>query len=54
MSADVVLAALLGAAIPYLVKILRIDPALISTPAVTALTDLTGATLYLIVVTLML
>jgi Mg/Co/Ni transporter MgtE len=32
----------------------RIDPALISTPAVTALTDLTGATLYLIVVTLML
>jgi magnesium transporter len=54
MSAVVVLAALLGAAIPYLVKVLRIDPALISTPAVTALTDLTGAALYLIVVTLML
>lgn len=54
MSADVVLAALLGASIPYLVKALRIDPALISTPAVTALTDLTGAALYLAVVTTML
>ncbi len=54
MSADVVVAALLGAAIPYLVKVLRIDPALISTPAVTALTDLTGAALYLAVVTTML
>jgi magnesium transporter len=54
MSADVLFAAVLGAAIPYLVKVLRIDPALISTPAVTALTDLTGAAIYLVLVTLML
>lgn len=54
MSADVVFAALLGAAIPPLVKLLRIDPALISTPAVTALTDLTGAAIYLVLVTLLL
>ena len=54
MSADALLAALLGAMIPYLVKALRIDPAIISTPAVTALTDLTGAAIYLLVVSLML
>ncbi|MEI6128818.1 MAG: magnesium transporter [Planctomycetota bacterium] len=54
MSADVLFAAALGAAIPYFVKVMRIDPALISTPAVTALTDLTGASIYLVVVTLLL
>lgn len=54
MSATVLFAALLGATTPYFVKVLRIDPALISTPAVTALTDLTGAAIYLCVVTLML
>lgn len=54
MAADVVFAAGLGAAIPHLVRWLRIDPALISTPAVTALTDLTGAAIFLLLVTLML
>ncbi len=54
MAADVVFAAMLGASIPHLVKMLRIDPALISTPAVTALTDLTGASIYLVLVMLML
>ncbi|HEX5050921.1 MAG TPA: magnesium transporter [Planctomycetota bacterium] len=54
MAADVVFAAILGASIPNLVRILRIDPALVSTPAVTALTDLTGASIYLVLVTLLL
>ncbi len=54
MAADVVFAAALGASIPSLVKLLRIDPALISTPAVTALTDLTGASIFLALVTAML
>jgi len=54
MAADVVFAAGLGVAVPNLVKALRIDPALISTPAVTALTDLTGATIFLLVVTMLL
>ncbi len=53
MAADVVFAAVLGASIPHLVKFLRIDPALISTPAVTALTDLTGASIFLLLVTLL-
>ncbi|MFY9342778.1 MAG: magnesium transporter [Planctomycetota bacterium] len=54
MAADVVFAAGLGVAVPHLVKVLRIDPALISTPAVTALTDLTGATIFLAVITTLL
>ena len=54
MTADVLFAAVLGAGIPYAVKLLRIDPALISTPAVTALTDLSGAAIYLLLVTWML
>lgn len=54
MAADVVFAAVLGASIPTLVKLLRIDPALISTPAVTAMTDLTGAAIYLAVVSMLL
>ena len=53
MAADVVFAAALGATIPNLVRVLRIDPALISTPAVTALTDLTGAAIFLALVTLL-
>ena len=51
MAADVVFAAVLGACVPNFVKLLRIDPALISTPAVTALTDLTGASIFLVVIT---
>ena len=54
MAADVVFAAVLGASIPRLVRWLRIDPALISTPAVTALTDLTGASIFLLLVTMLL
>lgn len=54
MAADVVFAALLGAAVPHLVRAFKIDPALISTPAVTALTDLTGAAVFLLMVTLLL
>jgi magnesium transporter len=54
MAADVVFAAGLGAAIPTLVRLLRIDPALISTPAVTALTDLTGSAIFLLLVTTLL
>jgi magnesium transporter len=54
MAADVVFAAALGAVVPNLVRWLRIDPALISTPAVTALTDLTGAAIFLLLVTLLL
>lgn len=54
MAADVVFAAALGALVPNLVRWLRIDPALISTPAVTALTDLTGAAIFLLLVTLLL
>lgn len=54
MAADVVFAAVLGASVPNLVRMLRIDPALMSTPAVTALTDLTGAGIFLLVVTALL
>lgn len=54
MAADVVFAAALGALVPNLVRWLRIDPALISTPAVTALTDLTGAAIFLLLVTVLL
>jgi magnesium transporter len=51
MTADVLFAAVLGAGIPYAVKLLRIDPAVVSTPAVTALTDLGGAAISLALVT---
>ncbi|MBL8747778.1 MAG: magnesium transporter [Planctomycetes bacterium] len=54
MAADVVFAAILGAGVPHLVKWMRVDPAMISTPAVTALTDLTGASIYLMLVTALL
>ena len=51
MLGHVVSAALLGALIPLVVKKLRGDPAMISTPAVTAIADLTGAAIYLVMVT---
>lgn len=54
MAADVVFAAVLGAGVPHLVQWMRVDPAMISTPAVTALTDLTGASIYLLLVTALL
>jgi len=54
MVGHVLTAALLGALTPLVVKRLRGDPAMISTPAVTAIADLTGAAIYLIMVTLML
>jgi magnesium transporter len=54
MMAHVFSTALMGALIPIVVKKLRGDPAMISTPAVTAVADLTGATIYLVLVTVML
>ena len=54
MVGHVVTAALLGAVTPLVVKRLRGDPAMISTPAVTAIADLTGAAIYLVLVTMLL
>jgi magnesium transporter len=54
MVGHVLSAALLGAATPMVVKSLRGDPAMISTPAVTAIADLTGAAIYLVLVTTLL
>lgn len=54
MFGHVLSAALLGACTPIIVKKLRGDPAMISTPAVTAIADLTGAAIYLATVTLLL
>ena len=54
MLAHVLSAALLGALFPILVQKLRGDPAMISTPAVTGIADLTGAAIYLVFVLLML
>jgi magnesium transporter len=54
MVGHVVSAALLGALTPLIVKKLRGDPAMISTPAVTAIADLTGAAIYLVLVTTLL
>lgn len=51
MLGHVLTAALLGALTPIAVKKLRGDPAMISTPAVTAIADLTGAAIYLVLVT---
>lgn len=50
MVCHVLSAGLLGAATPIAVKKLRWDPAMISTPAVTAMADLTGAVIYLTMV----
>jgi len=54
MLGHVLSAALLGALTPLVVKMLRGDPAMISTPAVTAIADLTGAAIYLGLVTMLL
>jgi magnesium transporter len=54
MLGHVLSAALLGALTPLAVKMLRGDPAMISTPAVTAIADLTGAAIYLVLVTMLL
>jgi len=54
MVGHVLTAALLGALTPIVVKKLRGDPAMISAPAVTAIADLTGVLIYIVVVTLML
>ncbi|HIE70768.1 MAG TPA: magnesium transporter [Planctomycetes bacterium] len=54
MIGHVLIAALLGALTPIIVKKLRGDPAMISTPAVTAIADLTGVLIYIVTVTLML
>lgn len=54
MAVAVLFAALLGATVPVLVQTLRGDPALFSVPSVTALTDLAGASIYLLVVTTLL
>ena len=54
MIGHVLTAALLGAVTPIVVKKLRGDPAMISTPAVTAIADLTGVLIYIVTVMLML
>lgn len=54
MLGHVLSAALLGALTPLAVKHFRGDPAMISTPAVTAIADLTGAAIYLLLVTALL
>jgi magnesium transporter len=50
MLAHVFSAAMLGALTPIIVKKMRGDPAMISTPAVTAIADLTGSAIYLLLV----
>jgi magnesium transporter len=54
MLGHVLSAALLGALTPLAVQKMRGDPAMISTPAVTAIADLTGAAIYLVLVMLLL
>ena len=54
MVGHVLTAALLGAVTPIVVKKLRGDPAMISTPAVTAIADLTGVVIYIGTVTMIL
>jgi magnesium transporter len=54
MAVVVLCAALFGATVPIVVKALGGDPALFSVPTVTALTDLSGAAIYLLVVTVLL
>ena len=53
MLAHVLSAALFGALVPIVVKRMRGDPAMISTPAVTAIADLSGATIYLVLIVLL-
>ncbi len=54
MLAHVISAALLGAFTPIIVKKLRGDPAMISTPAVTGIADFTGAAIYVVLITALL
>lgn len=54
MVVHVLSAALFGASVPVLVKAVGGDPALFSVPTVTAIADLSGALIYLLVVTAML
>ncbi len=54
MIAHVLSAALVGASIPLGVKAVRGDPALFSVPSVTAIADLSGAGIYLLVIKTML
>jgi magnesium transporter len=54
MIAHVLSAALFGASVPVLVKALGGDPALFSVPAVTAIADLSGAAIYLVMVSVLL
>ena len=51
MVGHVLTAALLGAVTPIVVKKMRGDPAMISTPAVTAIADLTGVVIYIAALT---
>ena len=46
MAFHVMSAAVIGAAVPIVAKLLRRDPAMVSTPAVTAIADLSGASIY--------
>lgn len=54
MVAHVLSAALVGACVPMLVKAVHGDPALFSVPSVTAIADLSGALIYLLVIQTML
>ncbi|MCC6785894.1 MAG: magnesium transporter [Planctomycetes bacterium] len=53
MTLHVMSAATIGAAVPIIAKLLRRDPAMVSTPAVTAIADLTGATLFFLALLLL-
>lgn len=54
MAAHVIGSGLFGVAIPILARSMRVDPALVSTPAVTAIADLFGASVFVAVVLSML
>jgi magnesium transporter len=49
MATHVVSAALLGASVPLIAHALRRDPAMVSTPAVTAIADFSGVVIYVVV-----
>ena len=50
MAVHVVGAGVFGASVPILANRFGLDPAMVSTPAVTAIADLAGATLFVLVV----
>ncbi len=54
LAAQIVAAALYGAAIPISLSALRMDPALVANPALTTLCDLSGALIYVLTITLLL